>query len=146
MKDPLTFLIVDDDSDDCEFFCEAVNEINASSICHTATNGVDALLQLRTKMDVLPDFIFLDLNMHLMDGRKCLTELKKDEQLKSIPVIILTTSTSQKDMDETRLLGASFFLTKPSEYQKLRTDIVAVMAQITHPAKANGVYTHDRFR
>ena len=129
MNNALTFLVVDDDSDDCEFFCEAVREIDPFSSCLMASNGEDALIQLRNGMKHLPDYIFLDLNMHLMDGRKCLTELKKDINLKNIPVIILTTSSSQKDKDETQVLGASYFLTKPSEYQKLRKEIVFVMEQ-----------------
>lgn len=129
MNNALTFLIVDDDVDDCDFFCEAVNEIDPFSKCLMANNGEDALIKLRTGMSELPDLIFLDLNMHLMDGRKCLTELKKDSKLKNIPVIILTTSSSQKDIDETRILGASYFFTKPSEYQKLRKEIIYIMEQ-----------------
>ena len=89
MNNALTFLIVDDDADDCEFFCEAVSEINPHSRCLLANNGEDALMKLRTEMTNLPDLIFLDLNMHRMDGRKCLIELKKDSKLKNIPVIIL---------------------------------------------------------
>jgi len=129
MNNVLTLLIVDDDVDDCEFFCEAVSEINPHSRCLMANNGEDALMKLRTGMTNLPDLIFLDLNMHRMDGRKCLIELKKDIKLKNIPVIILTTSSSKKDMEETRILGASYFLTKPSEYQELRKEIAYVMEQ-----------------
>lgn len=122
-------MIVDDDVDDCEFFCEAVTEINPFSKCLTASNGEDALIKLRGRTEPLPDFIFLDLNMQRMDGRKCLVELKKDVNLKNIPVIILSTSNSQKDIDETKFLGASYYLTKPSEYQKLRKEIAFVITQ-----------------
>jgi CheY-like chemotaxis protein len=133
MTNALTFLIVDDDADDCEFFCEAISEINPLSKCLTASNGEDALMKLRSDIKPLPDFIFLDLNMQRMDGRKCLVELKKDKDLKNIPVIILTTSSSQKDIDETKMLGASYYLIKPSEYQKLRKDISFVIAQNWSP-------------
>ncbi|WP_159473706.1 response regulator [Dyadobacter sp. 3J3] len=129
MTHALTFMIVDDDADDCEFFCEAVNEINPLFKCLIASNGEDALIKLRGRIQPVPDFIFLDLNMQRMDGRKCLMELKKDINLKNIPVIILTTSTAKKDIDETKLLGAAYYLTKPSEYQKLRKEIEFVMAQ-----------------
>lgn len=127
MNQALTFLIIDDDTDDCEFFCEAISEIDSSAKCLTVNNGEDALIKLRSGLEDLPDYIFLDLNMQRMDGRKCLAELKKDDRLKNIPVIILTTSKSQKDKDETRVLGASYFLTKPSEYQKLRKEIVFIL-------------------
>ncbi|TDE11551.1 response regulator [Dyadobacter psychrotolerans] len=133
MNGALIYLIVDDDADDREFFREAVAEINSSSVCLMADNGAEALRKLRSGIKHLPDYIFLDLNMHLMDGRKCLVELKKDINLKNIPVIILTTSSAQKDIDETRNLGASDFLTKPSEYQKLRSEIIAVTQKDRSP-------------
>ena len=139
MTIPLTFMVVDDDLDDCDFFREAVSEIDSSHLCVAASNGEDALMKLRTLMKPLPDFIFLDLNMHLMDGRRLLAELKGDQLLSEIPVIILTTSTSQRDKDDTYNLGAAHFITKPSEYQKLRKDIVLVIggnwrrtSQISH--------------
>jgi len=122
-------MVVDDDLDDCEFFREAVSEIDSSYLCVAANNGEDALRKLRTIMKPLPDFIFLDLNMHLMDGRRFLAEVKADDMLKQIPVIILTTSTSQKDKDDTHNLGAAHFITKPSEYQKLRKDILLIIGQ-----------------
>jgi CheY-like chemotaxis protein len=80
-------MIVDDDKDDRFFFCSAIRKNNPSYECIEAENGADALKQLRTTKQ-LPDFIFLDLNMPKMDGRECLKELKKDETLKKIPVII----------------------------------------------------------
>lgn len=129
MTNAPTFMIVDDDVDDCEFFREAINDINPLSKCLTATNGEDALTKLRSLKPPLPDFIFLDLNMQRMDGKKCLAELKKDNHLKDIPVIILTTSSAQKDIDETKILGASYYVTKPSEYQKLRKEIAFVMTR-----------------
>ena len=125
----LTFLLVDDDDDDCDFFREAVREIDSTSVCVTAENGEDALVKLRKGLKKLPDLIFLDLNMPRMDGKHCLAELKKDPKLKAIPVIIYTTSSSPEDQEETRLLGASYFLTKPSDYQQLLKDLVFVMGR-----------------
>lgn len=77
----------------------------------------------------LPDFIFLDLNMPKMYGRTCLAELRKDVRLATIPVIIFTTSSDPKDINEIRKLGASYFLTKPYNLQKLREEIAYVMAK-----------------
>jgi CheY-like chemotaxis protein len=120
---------VDDDLDDCDFLSEAVREIDPASVCLTAYNGEDALLKLRNAIKNLPDFIFLDLNMPRMDGKGCLAELKKDRNLKNIPVIIYSTSSAPEDIEETRSLGASYFLTKPSDYQKLLRDVMFVMDQ-----------------
>ncbi|MEO7768846.1 MAG: response regulator [Ferruginibacter sp.] len=121
-----TFLIVDDDPDDRYFFCEILKGINASLICLTAFDGEDALLQCAI-MKPLPDFIFLDLNMPRMDGRECLVELKKDPRLKNIPVIIFSTSSTQKDIDETRKLGAAYFITKPTDFKEIQNEIIFVM-------------------
>ncbi|MEO8151065.1 MAG: response regulator [Bacteroidia bacterium] len=129
MNEQKIFMIVDDDSDDREFFCEAVKEIDSSAECLIAVDGEDALKQLRSGIKQLPDFIFLDLNMPRMDGKTCLAELKKDEQLKNIPVIIFSTSSHQHDIDETHELGAAYFLPKPSDPRKLKNEIVFVMQQ-----------------
>lgn len=125
----LTFLLVDDDADDCDFFREAVREIDDTLNFYTAENGEDALVKLRNGLQKRPDFIFLDLNMPRMDGKHCLAELKKDPNLRDIPVIIYTTSSAPEDIKETHLLGASYFLTKPSDYQKLLKDLVFVMGR-----------------
>ncbi len=116
-------MIVDDDEDDMEFFCEAVMEIDASYACVTATNGEDALQKLRKGTSKLPDLIFLDLNMPRMDGKTCLVELKKDSELKNIPVIISTTSSHHKDRQETLQLGAVHFMTKSSTFDQIKMGI-----------------------
>ena len=131
MEGKKTFLIVDDDSDDYDFFCEAVSEIDSEARCFTAINGEDALKKLRIMAPQLPDFIFLDLNMPRMDGRECLLELKKDIKLRNIPVIIFTTSSAQKDIDDTMATGATYFLTKPSDFQSLRNTIQFVMNKVS---------------
>jgi CheY-like chemotaxis protein len=125
----LTFLLVDDDDDDCDFFREAVREIDSTAVCFSAENGEAALIKLRKGLKKLPDLIFLDLNMPRMDGKHCLAELKQDPKLRDIPVIIYTTSSSPEDQKETRLLGASYFITKPSDYQKLLKELVFVMSR-----------------
>lgn len=128
MNSKKTLMIVDDDSDDREFFCEALNDIDSSAKCLVAINGDEALKILRSEIEHLPDSIFLDLNMPRMDGRTCLAELKKDAKLRNIPVIIFSTSSHQKDIEETHELGAVYFLTKPSDFKKLQSEIVFVMA------------------
>src|SRR5215216_7180747 len=111
-KTPLFFL-ADDDADDQEIFKEALSEIDKSIRCLTASSGEEALSKLTGGLKPLPDYIFLDLNMPRMDGLQCLTEIKKIKILKNIPVIIYSTSSAQKDVEETRKLGADYFITKP---------------------------------
>ena len=121
----ITLLIVDDDPDDLWLFCEAVYEINKASRCITACNGKEAL-QLLQNAIIKPDFIFMDLNLPFMNGKECLTELKKNSEFSDIPVIIYSTSKLQKDIDEVYKLGAAHFLSKPNSFR----DIVKVVSNI----------------
>jgi len=112
-------MIVDDDEDDRELFCEAITEIAGHFKCVDAENGELALIYLNDEKRPLPDYIFLDLNMPRLNGKQCLAEIKKMEHLKSIPVIIYSTSNHQQDREITLQLGATGFLHKPTEFNKL---------------------------
>lgn len=114
-------MIVDDD--DIDFFRQAIRKIDPGHSCMTASNGEDALDKLQKETGKLPDFIFLDLNMPRMDGKTCLRELKKQENLKDIPIIIYTTSAHQQEQEETLKLGAAHFLTKARSIKILQEDI-----------------------
>lgn len=123
-------MIVDDDIDDRFFFRSAILKYNPSYEIMEAENGDDALKKLR-KTEALPDFIFLDLNMPKMDGRECLKELKKDDILKKIPVIIYSTSENIIDKEITKKLGADYFLTKLSHIYSLPEELIKAMNQVT---------------
>lgn len=111
--------LVDDDEDDQLFFLEALQEIDASIQCSFAENGKKALNKLSNLIH-LPDLIFMDINMPELNGFECLKELKKCSRLRTIPVIMLSTSVSLEDMSYSKELGAEMFYTKPSSYSKLR--------------------------
>jgi CheY-like chemotaxis protein len=111
-------LLVDDDSDDREFFRIALEEIDSSIHLLTAASGKEAL-RIIHQLTVLPYLIFLDLNMPHMDGREFLKQVKANHLTKKIPVVIVTTSNHPRDIDETRNLGASDFITKPSTVNEL---------------------------
>lgn len=119
MSNNKTFLIVDDDMDDQELFIEAVKEVDSSIKCLAASNCEEALNMLKTGRISLPDVIFLDLNMPRLNGKQCLAELKKESGLKHIPVIIYSTSSEKRDIEETSRLGAAYFLTKPNKFEEL---------------------------
>lgn len=110
----MNILIVDDDADDRKLFMDAIKEVDATIHCTTAFDGKQALAYLQNNTDALPDFIFLDLRMPRFSGKKCLLEIKKDANLKSIPVVIYTTSNDVEEAKELQDLGAVHFISKPS--------------------------------
>lgn len=112
------FFIVDDDSDDVGLFMEAVNKVDPTIECFSAPDGHEALRKLDAAQEI-PDIIFLDLNMPRMNGKQCLAEIKKNEKLSRTSVIVYTTSSYHKDIEDTRNLGASYFFTKPASFKEL---------------------------
>lgn len=115
-----TCLLVDDDDDDQEIFNLALEDANPGMNCVTAKDGIEALTLLKVNF-FTPDYIFLDLNMPLMDGKECLREIRKLKHLTHVPVIIFSTSSAQRDVTETKELGATSFITKPP--------LVSILAQ-----------------
>lgn len=124
MQKNKVLFIVDDDEDDINLFVEAVNEIDKGMGCYKAKNGEDALARLDA-LDMLPDVIFLDLNMPRMNGRETLERLKASDRYKHIPVVIYSTSNAQQDRDDTKALGAADYLTKPDSF----TDLCIALAR-----------------
>lgn len=120
MRKNNVFFLVDDDPDDIAVFTEVLQDVDAAAELATAADGIEALKSLRLRKENLPDIIFLDLNMPRMGGKECLTELKRDGLLKHIPVIMYTTSSQSKDIEETMLKGAVCFITKPTSLKELR--------------------------
>jgi len=123
-------LLVDDDEDDREFFLAVLETIDESIRCETAENGSVALRNL-TDGHRMPDLIFLDLNMPVMNGKQFLKEIKKHEHLENIPVIILSTSSDQATISETARLGAVDFITKPNKLSLLETRLKEIFANPT---------------
>ena len=119
--------MIDDDIDDQEIFILALQQISSRFKCVAANDGYEGLKRLRDPSHELPDFIFLDLNMPRMNGRECLTEIKKDPHLRDIPVIIFSTSSLQDDIIQTRKLGAAAFITKPSSIDQLSQKLLEVL-------------------
>lgn len=121
-------LLVDDDADDRELFCEAIAEIAPETTCYTAVNGKKALAMLDNKVLDTPDIIFLDVNMPIMTGWECLKILKEKEEYKNIPVIIYSTTSRSNDVDRALQLGALNFYTKPADYKDLKKGLQKLIA------------------
>jgi CheY-like chemotaxis protein len=126
MQSARNILIIDDDEDDRSFFVDAIKEVNASSVCEQAHGGVEALEQLYAA-DVLPDLIFLDLNMPRLSGREFLMKIKQEPKFKNIPVVIYSTSKRKEDSDEAFRLGAVYFLTKPILFKEICDEITVLL-------------------
>ena len=120
-------LIIDDDEDDIELFCDAAKNVDHDVECISVSNGEDALRKLDTGEVPRPQYIFLDLNLPGLHGKQCLKRLKNHSNLRDIPVIIYTTSKLKEDIEETRILGASHFLTKPNRVNDLRIAIARIL-------------------
>jgi CheY-like chemotaxis protein len=113
------FLLADDDADDTALFCEAVMKINDKADCRTVENGKQLFTLLSSSDAYLPDVIFLDINMPIMDGWESLKALRKDEKYVDIPVVMYSTSYMRKDIEKAYGLGASLFITKPESFNEL---------------------------
>src|SRR6185436_421616 len=115
----LTCFLVDDDEDDRDIFRIALNDLNLNVQLYEAENGLDALQKLPPCTNFLPDFIFIDLNMPIMGGKELLIEIRANEKLKHIPVIICSTSDYLKHVKETEALRASLYFENRLQFKSL---------------------------
>ncbi|MDI9634397.1 response regulator [Kamptonema cortianum] len=122
----VTILIADDDEDDRLLLKEALEENALSHTLHFVEDGEELMNYLHRQGKyadlsevALPNLILLDLNMPRKDGREALQEIKADPQLRRIPVVILTTSQAEEDIEQSYDLGVSSFITKPVTFESL---------------------------
>lgn len=113
-------LLIEDDPADARLAQIALKEAKVYSVVHHVRDGVEALDFLRRKAPDFttaprPDLVLLDLNMPRMDGRQVLQAMKGDSDLKTIPVVVLTTSDVDRDIAASYALGANSFVTKPMD-------------------------------
>lgn len=112
-------LLADDDKDDIEMFCEAMESINENIVCECAENGVRTW-ELLNEMEDKPQLIFLDINMPVMNGWECLKLIKNDAKYQDIPVIMISTSSYKNDRDKASELGAMGYFVKPNDFNDLK--------------------------
>src|SRR5689334_16406344 len=105
-------MVVDDDHDDQQFFCYALEKITPGIDCIIANNGKEAMQHLETPPPY--DLIFLDLNMPIMNGYETLFEIKTDSRFINIPVIIISTTHNTFEVERCKRLGADHFFQKPT--------------------------------
>lgn len=123
---PLNVLLVDDDTDDCFFFEKAIKEIPIATHLTTVRDGEQLMNYLFINAEDLPDVIFLDLNMPRKNGFECLTEIKENEQLKDLHVVMFSTFYSRDtkyEQDMIKMLfeiGAEDYIRKPGDFTQLK--------------------------
>ena len=119
---PVEILLVEDSPSDAEFTVEALKEAKVRNHLNVVEDGVQAMEFLRRQGQFAqaprPDLIMLDLNLPRKDGREVLAELKADDTLKTIPVVVLTTSRAEQDVLRAYQLHANCYITKPVDFQQ----------------------------
>jgi CheY-like chemotaxis protein len=118
--EPIKILLADDDEDDRLFFKDAFSEIKIKTNVRFVNDGVELMNYLNQHTDQLPNILFLDLNMPRKSGRECLTEIKRMTHLQNIAIAIYSTSSSEKDIEDTFIDGANIYIKKPSDFASLK--------------------------
>ena len=142
MQADLTIFYVDDDPEDLDFFRDVTSTINGIEL-FTHNRG-DALINALHNPPPSPQIIFLDLNMPGKNGFEVLQELKSDEHLKDIPVVIFSTSSDEKNIAKSMELGASYFVTKLGMYESFKKSIEHTLAidwKTFRPSLQNFIYS-----
>ena len=111
-------LLVEDDRVDAMMVKRALEDLKVTNLLVHSNNGREALEYLRDEDNIPPCVILSDLNMPEVNGVEFLRDLKAEEKLKRIPVVILTVSTEEKDIIETFNLGTGGYIVKPVDYKK----------------------------
>ena len=137
---PLNILLADDDMDDRIFFDKALSEIPVATTLTTVSNGEQLMEWLFENADRLPDVLFLDLSMPRKTGFECLSEIKENEKLRSLTVIMLTTSFTrgidlEDNLKSTLIkMGAAAYIRKPVQFSELKQFIHQALIKIEEKA------------
>jgi len=127
MKEEIKIFLAEDDRDDSFLFQEALNKIPYTTSLLVAQDG--ELLTEMIEKNAVPDFIFLDLNMPKKDGYSCLKEIRSSPKLDNVPVIILSTSSSEQSIERAYNDGADLYVRKPDNFADLLKIIEACISK-----------------
>jgi len=118
--DSLFILLADDDEDDCIFFRDALQEIRVKTNLTIVNDGSQLMRYLDNADNRVPDIVFLDLNMPVLNGIDSLIEIRKKSRLKELAIAIYSTSSSDENVEEAFINGANIYLQKPNDFSVLK--------------------------
>ncbi len=124
----MVILNIDDDPEDLDIFYKAVKTVNPLAKCLLARDAKEALNILRDA--IIPDYIFLDINMPMMNGKTVLTELRQNKKLEAVPVIMYSTTINPNETEEYSALGADQFLNKHNDFRGLCNALESLLKRI----------------
>jgi two-component system, chemotaxis family, response regulator Rcp1 len=123
---PLEILLIEDNEADRQILVEILSGCEIEHSLAFAEDGYDAMMMLRAEGKPPPDFLFLDLNLPRKNGYEVLEELQEDADLGSIPILVLSTSSSELDKAKCRSLGAVGYLSKPTGIENFDATLKAI--------------------
>ncbi len=129
---PLTIALTDDDLDDQEIFAEALQHVAPDVQLLSFSDGEHLMKFLKQAPVKLPDLIFLDLNMPIKNGKTCLSEIRKNRRIKSLPIAIYSTSSSPGHIQEAKDLGANWYISKPSTFAGVKKVLHKMIEMLKH--------------
>jgi CheY-like chemotaxis protein len=142
----MNLLLADDDEDDCMFFREALDELSLSVNLTAVHDGEELMKHLQSDSSEFPDALFLDLNMPLKNGLTCLTEIRSNEKLRSLPVIIYSTSYDESIAHGLFEKGANHYICKAADFNRLKRSISSALDMIQQnrfEASIEKFFIHD---
>ena len=119
-KEFMIITLADDDVDDRLFFEDAFDELKINTSVSTCNDGVELMEYLTNPETILPNILFLDLNMPRKNGFECLLEIRADKKFDDIAIAIYSTSSSEDDIENTFVHGANIYIKKPSDFNTLK--------------------------
>lgn len=137
-NDYINIILADDDVDDRLFFTDAFDELGMNTKVITYNDGVELMNFLNSEDAIMPNVLFLDLNMPKKSGIECLNEIKASSKMSEIAIAIYSTSASEEDIEETFVLGANIYIKKPSDFKALKK-VLAEVVSINWQYHTNGL-------
>jgi len=125
----LNISLADDDEDDRLFFKEVIDDVKMDTALSLFNDGQELMRYLLKPDLILPNLIFLDLNMPIKNGMQCLREIRGNKKFKDVIIAIYSTSSSENDIEDTFVEGANIYINKPNSFKKL-TEVVEKVLQI----------------
>ncbi len=128
-KEYMHIVLADDDEDDRMLFTDAFEELKINTKVQTYKDGAELMDYLNTEDAILPEILFLDLNMPKKNGIECLHEIKANPKFSNIAIAIYSTSSSEEHIEETFVSGANIYIKKPNEFSALKkvlSDVVTI--------------------